>query len=167
MLRISVAAVCVALLAGCANNINPNTYSVSSVGQVNRTIAAVIVSARDVDISGTSGVGATAGVAAGATAGSAIGGGTRSNVLGAIGGAVIGGIAGAAIENSATQKTGIEYVVQTSNGNLMTLVQGLEPRFSEGQSVLVLYGSPSRLIPDPRGPKATVSREQQGQNPKP
>jgi len=70
--------------------------------------------------------------------------------LGAIGGAIAGGLAGAAIENSATQQTGLEYVVQTENGNLMTLVQGSDPPFTIGQKVLVLYGSPSRIILDPR-----------------
>lgn len=62
----------------------------------------------------------------GATAGSALGGGVRSNIVGAVGGAVIGGIAGAAIESSATKQTGMEYVVETENGNLMTIVQGEE-----------------------------------------
>ncbi|WP_397475416.1 hypothetical protein [Pusillimonas sp.] len=140
----------VGLLAGCAANISPNAYPVSSVGQVNRSVAATIISARDVDVTGTTGTGAAVGVAAGATAGSAIGGGARANVLGAIGGAVIGGLAGAAVESNATKQTAIEYVVQTSNGNLMTIVQGADPRFSEGDKVLVLYGSPSRIIADPR-----------------
>lgn len=149
MIRIAILAV-VTLLVGCAANISPNAYSVSSVGQVNRSVAATIISARDVDVSGTTGTGATVGVAAGATAGSAIGGGTRANILGAIGGAVIGGLAGAAVEGNATKQTGVEYVVQTSNGNLMTIVQGADPRFAEGDSVLVLYGSPSRIIADPR-----------------
>ncbi len=139
-----------ALITGCTTNINPNTYAVSSVGQVNRSVAGTVVSVRDVDVAGTSGVGGTAGIAAGATAGSAIGGGTRANVLGAIGGALVGGLAGAAIEQSSTKQTGVEYVVQTSTGNLMTIVQGPQPRFSEGAHVLVLYGSPSRLIADPR-----------------
>ena len=149
MIRIVLLAA-VALVGGCAANISPNAYSVSSVGQVNRSVAAKIISVRDVDVSGTTGTGATVGVAAGATAGSAIGGGTRANILGAIGGAVIGGLAGAAIEGNATKQTAVEYVVQTSNGNLMTIVQGVEPRFAEGDSVLVLYGSPSRIIADPR-----------------
>ncbi|MER1940447.1 glycine zipper domain-containing protein [Castellaniella sp. FW104-16D08] len=138
------------VLTGCASNISPNAYSVSSVGQVNRSVAATVVSVRDVDVTGTVGVGATTGVAAGATAGSAIGGGTRSNILGAIGGAVIGGLAGAAIERNATEQRAVEYVVETSNGNLMTLVQGPTPRFAEGNKVLVLYGSQSRLVADPR-----------------
>ena len=151
MMRIGIVALAsVAALAGCVTNIDPATYSVGAVVQVNRSIAASVISVRDVNIAGTAEVGTGAGVAGGAVAGSAIGGSARANALGAIGGAVIGGIAGAAIEGSATKQTGIEYVVQTVNGNLMTLVQGPEPRFSVGQHVLVLQGAPARLIADPR-----------------
>lgn len=140
----------VAILAGCTTNISQNTYRASSVGQVNRSVAATVISARDVDVSGTTGTGTAVGVAAGATAGSAIGGGNRSHILGAIGGAVIGGLAGAAVESNATEQRAVEYVVETSNGNLMTIVQGPTPRFAEGSAVLVLYGTPSRIIADPR-----------------
>lgn len=150
MMRIASIIIAV-LLAGCAANISPNAYRASSVGQVNRSVAATVISARDVDVSGTAGTGAAVGVAAGATAGSAIGGGTRANILGAIGGAVIGGLAGAAVESNATEQRAVEYVVETSNGNLMTIVQGATPRFAEGSAVLVLYGAPSRIIADPRG----------------
>lgn len=44
----------------------------------------------------------------------------------------------------------MEYVVQTENGSMMTVVQGAAPSFAQGDKVLVLYGSPSRLIADPR-----------------
>jgi outer membrane lipoprotein SlyB len=106
---------------------------------------------REVDVAGTTGVGGSAGTAAGAVVGSGAGGGnTRGNIVGAIGGAVVGGLAGAAIEANATKQKGMEYVVETENGNLMTIVQGTDTVFSEGQKVLVLYGAPSRLIADPR-----------------
>lgn len=138
-------------LAGCAQNISPHTYSVGSVGQVNRTVSATVVSAREVDVAGTTGIGGSAGIATGAVVGSAVGGGnTRGNVVGAIGGAVVGGLAGAAIEANATKQKGMEYVVETENGNLMTIVQGTDPIFVPEQKVLVLYGSPSRLIADLR-----------------
>lgn len=137
---------------GCASNISPQTYSVGSVGQVNRTVSGIIISARQVDIAGSASVGAGAGTATGAVVGSAAGGNnSRGNIVGAIGGAIIGGIAGAAIEANATKQKGIEYVVETENGHLMTVVQGLDLTFNPGQKVLVLYGSPSRVIADPRG----------------
>lgn len=138
------------LLAGCAANISPSTYSVGSVGQVNRTVAATVISARSVQINGTTGAGGATGAALGATAGSGLGSGGRANTAGAIVGAVAGAVAGAAVEQNATQQSGIEYVVQTENNNLMTIVQGPTPTFASGDKVLVLYGSPARIIADPR-----------------
>jgi len=141
----------VLVLSGCATNISPQTYSVGSVGQVNRTVSGVVISVREVDVAGATGVGGGAGSAAGAVVGSAAGGNnSRGNIVGAIGGAIIGGLAGSAIEANSTKQKGMEYVVETENGNLMTIVQGIEPVFYERQKVLVLYGSPSRLIADPR-----------------
>lgn len=151
MKRFALFSAAIALLSGCASNISPQTYSVGSVGQVNRTVSATVVSAREVDVAGTTAVGGGAGTAAGAVVGSAAGGNnSRGNIVGAIGGAVVGGLAGSAIEANATKQKGMEYVVETENGNLMTIVQGTDPIFAAGQKVLVLYGSPSRLIADPR-----------------
>lgn len=137
--------------SACTPKISPDTYSVGSVGQVNRVVRGTIVSSRLVAISGTqSGAGAATGIAAGGVAGSAMGGNTRTNVLGAIGGAVVGGIAGAAIEESSTRQQGMEYVVETENGALLTVVQGTDPSLSVGQRVLVMYGQRARVIADTR-----------------
>ncbi len=95
------------------------------------------------------------GVTGGAIAGSYIGGSDlRGNLLGGLAGAVVGGAAGAIAESSATATVGMEYVVETENGSILTLVQGAEPAFAVGQPVLVMYGSPARLIADPRSPLA-------------
>lgn len=139
------------VLSACAPNVSPDSYSVGAVGNVNRAVKGSIVSARKVDINGTnSGGGALAGGAAGGVAGSAMGGtgNTRTNIVGAVGGAVIGAVAGSTIEEAATKQTGMEYVVQTENGALLTIVQGETPAFVEGEKVIVLYGSRSRIIPD-------------------
>jgi outer membrane lipoprotein SlyB len=141
------------VLAGCARDISPQTYSVGSVGQVNRTISATVISVRTVDVKGSSGVGGAAGAGVGAVAGSSIGSTGRDNLAGAIVGAVVGGIAGSAVEGKLAEQKAMEYVIETENGNLMTIVQGLELIFSVGQRVLVLYGSPARLIEDPRAKK--------------
>lgn len=70
-------------VTACTHNISPDTYAVGSVGQVNRAAKGVIVSARQVDISGSqSGVGGAAGAAGGAVAGSAIGGGIERKYTG-------------------------------------------------------------------------------------
>lgn len=151
MRRLATIGFVLALVSGCASNVSPQSYSVGSVGQVNRTVPATVISAREIDISGTTSLGGSAGGAAGAVVGSGAGGGNgRSSVLGAIGGAVVGSLAGAAVEANSTKQKGMEYVIETENGNLMTLVQGNDPVFGVGQKVLVLYGSPSRLIADLR-----------------
>lgn len=151
MKTFTILGIAIITLVGCATNISPKTYSVGSVGQINRTVSATIISAREIDVAGTTGLGGGTGSALGAVAGSGAGGNSsRGNIAGAIGGAVIGGLAGAAIEANATKQKGMEYVVETENGNLMTIVQGTDPVFAAGQKVLVLYGSPSRLIADPR-----------------
>jgi outer membrane lipoprotein SlyB len=121
---------------------------------VNRVVRGTVISARQVNIQGNrSGIGAGAGAAGGAVGGSAIGGDRRSNILGAIGGAVVGGIVGAAVEEGSTAQNGMEYVIQAENGALLTVVQGTEPVIKDGERVLVLYGSQSRVILDTSTPR--------------
>ena len=88
-------------------------------------------------------------MATGAVIGSSAGRGARSNAVGAIGGAVIGGIAGATMEEGTTRQKGIEYVIETENKALLTVVQGPSPKLSNGDYVLVMYGTRSRVIIDP------------------
>ena len=138
-----------AALAACTRDISPDSYSAGAVGQVNRAVGGVIVSARPVSVEGTrSGLGAGAGAVAGGVAGSTIGGSTEANIIAAVGGAVAGGLAGAAIEESATRQTAMEYVVEAENGALLTVVQGGSP-LPIGLKVLVIYGSRARIIPKP------------------
>lgn len=148
--RILSLATALFLLAGCAQNISPDTYSVGGTGKVSKTVPGVIVGARAVSVAGTNKTGRTVGAAAGAAAGSAIGGGTRSHILGAIGGALIGGIAGGVAEEGITAQGAIEYIVETDNGELVTLTQGPDPAFQKGDRVLILYGSKARIIADER-----------------
>ena len=135
-------------VSACAPQISPDSYGVGSVGQVNRAIRGIVVSARPVAVDGTQGVGVAAGATAGAIGGSFVGGDVRSNLIGAVAGAVVGGIVGAALEKETTRQQGMEYVIQSQNGALLTIVQGAEPRFPVSSSVIVLYGNRSRVIAD-------------------
>lgn len=156
MKRLLLATVTALLVASCAPNVRTDSYSIGSVGQVNRTVGGTVISVRAIDIDGSQGGGAVAGAAAGGVAGSTIGGSDQAAAIGAIGGIVVGAIAGAAAERGLSKAKGLEYVVQTENGNLMTVVQGPDPVFVTGTRVLVLYGSPSRVIADPRHPAAAT-----------
>jgi len=111
-----------ALLAACHRDISPDSYAVGSVGQVNRTVRGVAISARPVNIGGSqSGLGIGVGAAGGGLAGSALGKG-NGNGLAVLGGVIAGGIAGAMAEDAMTRQTGIEYVVETENSALLTIV---------------------------------------------
>ena len=113
-----------------------DTYSIGSVGPVK--------------ISGTkSGIGAGAGAGAGAVGGVVLGGDAAGMTVGAIAGAVVGGVAGALTEEALTKQTGMEYVVKTNNGSLISVVQSDDVPFKIKQHVIVLYGSRSRIINDP------------------
>ena len=69
--------------------------------------------------------------------------------VGAIAGAVAGGVAGALTEEALTKQTGMEYVVKTNNGSLISVVQSDDVPFEINQHVIVLYGTRSRIINDP------------------
>ncbi|TFW10527.1 hypothetical protein E4K72_00455 [Oxalobacteraceae bacterium OM1] len=145
-----MACVAAGMLTACAANISPANYQVSAVGRVNRTVAATVVSTRAVDVAGTAALGGTTGGALGAVIGSTMGGSDKANVASSLGGAILGGVAGATIEHSATKQGGMEYVIQTDKNDLLTIVQGAEPFFPTGSKVLLVYGSPARIIADAR-----------------
>lgn len=138
------------MAAGCGPSLAPGMYTTGGAGQVNRVIAGKVVSVQPVQISAnSSGVaGTVVGGLAGGILGSTIGHGTGS-ALAALGGAVAGGVLGNAAENHLTQQQGLEYVVKTKDGSMVSVVQGPTPVFYRGQHVLVEYGDQARIIPDP------------------
>jgi outer membrane lipoprotein SlyB len=133
-------------LAGCQSELSSDYYRASSVGSVNRAIRGKVVSVRTVKVSDESGVGTSSGAVAGAIAGANSSDNAAGAAVLAIAGAVAGGVAGTVAEKSATRQEALEYVVESENGALLTLVQGGKDRFSVGEAVIVLYGSPSRII---------------------
>lgn len=138
----------IATFVGCKTATSGNVYSAGSVGNLNRAVEATVISKREVLIQGTSETGAAVGATGGAIAGGAAGGDDALGIVaGAIGGAVVGGLLGGAAEQDATKQKGFEYVVRTENGVLLTVVQGHDPPIENGQNVIVLYGSRSRIIP--------------------
>lgn len=146
-MKLATAAIIILPLSGCVTNTAPNQYRASQVGSVNRAVQGTVLSARAVSVDTSTGAGGVAGAGAGGAIGAAIGDGGSDLVVGAVAGAIIGGLVGAAIEKRNAIKDAREYVVQTSNGALLTVVQAGEP-IAEGAKVIVLYGSPARIIID-------------------
>ncbi len=136
------------LLAACAPNLSPNTYSAYEVGATSTVNKGVIVSRRLVRIDNNSGVGGLAGTIGGAAAGSTIGHGSTANIAGAIGGAIVGGLIGNAVDESVNQQQGIEYIIRLETGKTVSVTQPLNMQFEIRQRVLVLFGSTTRVIPD-------------------
>lgn len=137
------------LLAGCSKDYSGDTYESRSVGEVSRTDKGVVTSMRKIKIESEEGPGAGAllGGVGGALAGSMFGKG-GGKVLGAAAGAVLGGVAGNAIQNRS--KDGYEYAVKLDNGSTVTVTQGVDPKISVGQRVLVVNSNKgrSRVVPE-------------------
>jgi outer membrane lipoprotein SlyB len=100
----------------------------------------VVESVRQVVISGEkSGAGSMAGAAVGGIAGSNIGGG-RGAAVGAILGMVGGAMAGHAIEESATERPGLEITIRFDDGKISAITQQADEQFRPGERIRVLTG---------------------------
>lgn len=144
-------------LVGCAApNASNNQYSAGSLSMAARTVEAVVVSKREVLVSGTSAVGGASGAAVGGIAGSSIGGNSRDGLAGAVVGAVAGGLIGAAVEANATKQQAYEYIVKSDVTGLMTLIQS-DGGFEIGDPVFVVLATKPVLVKNKTIP-ATLSK---------
>ena len=150
--RLMPGACLVAVLAGCAPDISPDTYSGAAVQQVNKVDRGIVIGARKVDVSLGGATGALAGGAAGGAVGGAAGsqtpGGALGTALGAVGGSVIGGLVGAGVEHTVSDTSAYEYIVRKTNGDLVSVTQKDPTPLALGQHVLVIGGNQARLVPD-------------------
>lgn len=138
ILLITIASV---LFTSCAAQISSNAYSARQVGEASMTYSGCIINIRPVCVQQQTGVGTVAGGVAGGALGSALGRGCFAPVaLGAIAGAVVG----SAVEQDASRQTGLEYVIQLDNGQLMTVVQGCDQYFQCGDPVYVIMSGSGR-----------------------
>ena len=137
-------------LAGCAaTNDGQGVYRVQSVGNAQRSMEAVVLTAKPVLIvRSNSGAGANAGGLAGGVIAAENSDDAGVIIAGIIAGAVIGD----AIESSGNRFNGHEYVIENKRGALLTVAQvddGSEI-FEPSDNVILIYGYPHRLIKDPR-----------------
>ena len=126
------------IAVGCASSMSGSTYSRDQAQKVQTVHEGEVIMVREVLIEGTkSGVGGLAGGVMGYALGSTIGGGSGKRVARAAG-AVGGAAAGAAIEEGATRQKGLEITVKLDNGETISIVQGADEKFDEGDLVRVL-----------------------------
>lgn len=135
------------IITACTSNIGANQYSTASTGQASRAMRCTVMSVRAVSVQSDNNAGMMVGGAAGGVAGTLLGGNDTTKILGAIGGAVVGGLAGEATQDVLSKQGGYEYVVETQNGNVMTVTQGNDVLMTPGEKCLLLYGAKARVIP--------------------
>ncbi len=135
-------------LTGCVTTPNSGNVYRAGEAQNEQTVRmATVESVREVTIDkGASGVGKMSGGALGALAvGSNIGKGNGAAAA-AVVGAIAGGILGDNIENSLTNKKGLEITVKLDNGELRAIVQDADEAFKTGERVrLVSNGRTTRV----------------------
>lgn len=140
-------------LAGCARQISPDVHTGRTAGDTLRTYEATIQQARLVEIQETDTLegnktGQLLGGIAGGVAGARFGDGV-GRALASLGGAIVGTFLGAVVEQEIKRQPAIEYIVRTDTGELVTVIQGVEPRMITGQRVYVQegYSGRGRIIP--------------------
>ena len=146
--RIIPLMLCGIFLTSCIKD-GVGKYRVQSVGNAQRSITAIVLSASPVIIAkDTSGAGANAGGALGGAM--AIDNSESATVL--VAGIIAGAVIGNAIEAQGNTYEGTEYVIETEAGLLLTVAQvnRNEEIFRKGDRVVLVYGYPHRLIRDPR-----------------
>lgn len=126
------------VLGACTSSMSSNTYSRSQAGKVQTVHEGEVVMVREVQIEGSkSGLGAVAGGFMGYAIGKNVGGGSGRD-LARTAGTIGGAMAGAAAEEAATRQTGLEITVKLDNGEVISIVQGADVIFDEGDSVKVI-----------------------------
>jgi outer membrane lipoprotein SlyB len=141
------------LISGCARNISSSTYDAKTLGSANDVYECVVVSVRKVQVEEgdyleNNKTGALVGAVAGGALGQAFGGG-RGRMLTTAGGAILGGVGGAMAEKALKSQEGLEYVVRLGNGQLKTVVQGLDSALCPGQPAMLIIDNNgrSRVVP--------------------
>ena len=132
----------------CSSVDGTGKYRVQTIGNAERSVRAVVLSAEAVYIQGdTSGVGS----ALGATAGGGIASGGSDNAAVIIAGIILGAVIGDYIEGQDNVYPATQYVIETTNGILLTVAQIDEGNdiFMKGDNVILVHGYPNRLILDP------------------
>jgi outer membrane lipoprotein SlyB len=140
MRNVAAVAACALALGACAYPpVGPGDYHAYQRGAQSVQFG-VVDSIRDVRLYGpNTGIGGASGAAIGMVAGSNVGGGS-GQFLGAVAGTILGGIIGNNVEQSATERPGVEVTVLMDSGRYVAVVQEATEPFRAGDRVRVLSG---------------------------
>ena len=128
------------MLGGCMSTLTGDSYSRDEARRPQTVQFGMVEYVRPVVIEGTkTGIGAGTGAVVGGIGGSTVGGGKGAAVATVLG-AVAGGVAGGMAEEAATKKQGVEVTVRLDSGQIVAIVQQVNPAttFHVGDRVRVL-----------------------------
>jgi outer membrane lipoprotein SlyB len=162
-----IAAAMLGVLSGCGPSYSPNTYAAAAVQQANKVEQGEVVGVRQVGVSADAALGTVVGAAAGGIAGSQVEAGGPVTALSALGGSVLGGVVGSGVEHAEGDTKAFEYIVQQTNGDLVSVTQKDTVPLAIGEKVLVITGKQARVVADytvpvpgwPPPPKAKVAEK--------
>lgn len=141
-------------LAACSGSPSKDVYQGSEVGQIQEVMEGRVVESRFIDIEARdSGNGSTIGSLAGGL-------GTLLSVSGGFGlaafllGSAVGAVVGYVVEDTATDKGGIEYILTLDDGRTVTVVQNRgdekEPLPPGAEIFLQFGGNYTRVVERPQ-----------------
>ena len=150
--RLVAGAIVIGLLAsGCAQP-SRSLYSAQDLGIMIDTTEATVVTSRPVTIESPTAVGPVAGGVSAATVVGALAGGGGLATLATVLGGLLGAGAGYAAEKELRREEGTEYVLQTADGRMLTIVQRQDdglPLAAGTPVLLQMAGGYSRVIEHP------------------
>jgi len=136
-------------LSACTTTDGQGRYRIETIGNAKRSVGAIVISQQSVMVQGSI---TGRGTLIGGTAGGLIADNESDNAGIVFAGILAGAIIGEMIEKDANIHEATEYVIQTDNKMLLTVVQVNVGNiiFKVGEKVILIHGYPSRLIKDPR-----------------
>ena len=145
--------ICIFALSGCFSVNQPHDgygqYRIATIGNSQRSIPAVVISARKVTIKELN---SGAYAEAGGWLGGAMAAENSDNSAVIIAGVIAGAVVGNAMEDAKNIIAGTEYVIEADTGRLFTVAQvdANSDILKKGDRALLVYGYPHKLVKDPR-----------------
>ena len=143
----------VVFLSGCSSidrifseDDSGDVYKSSAQGQLSNILEGKIVSIRTVDISGSKGLGATAGGVMGSVAGSSLSKAKGDKVVGGAVGAIVGSLIGGLIEKNITKTKAFEFIVKLTSGKKVAVIQDTSQSLRVGDDVFLIHSKDQTKI---------------------